>query len=192
MKSTKSWKVRDNNSRITISILSLFLLFIVILSICLFIFFKRYKVYQVKSKVMENTFFKGETVLLDKSAFTDSPIKRNELVVYDRVSMIYIGRIIGLPGDTVEIKNKTVYINGDSLKESSTVKHNEKINLGPEPIINSKGPIIISKDVYLLLYDYRNIRGIATPIGIPRKSIIGKPSLIIWSNDFSRIGKIPK
>ncbi|MCL2497581.1 MAG: signal peptidase I [Symbiobacteriaceae bacterium] len=61
-----------------------------------------------------------ERILVDKFTRRFTPIKRGEIVVFpcpDTPEELYVKRVIGLPGETVEIKETKVFINGELLDE---------------------------------------------------------------------------
>lgn len=64
----------------------------------------------------------GDRLIIDKVSFKLNGIKRGDIVVFhappaSRLDEVMIKRVIGLPGETVSIKNGTVYINGTPLDE---------------------------------------------------------------------------
>lgn len=92
------------------------------LSICLFIgsiavFFYFYSISRVPTSSMSNTILQNEQILSEKH-FKD--IKRGDIFIFkfpkDR-SVQYAKRIVGLPGEKIEIKDQQVYINGHALPE---------------------------------------------------------------------------
>jgi len=71
---------------------------------------------------MENTIMKGDRLMGFRLAYLFSDPKRGDVVMFDfpdDESLLYVKRIIGLPGETVEIRDGKIYINGSTkpLKE---------------------------------------------------------------------------
>lgn len=68
---------------------------------------------------MEPVVYNGESVLINRVAYNMSSPKRGDIIVFkpngNKNSHLYIKRVIGLPGETVQIYNGHVYINGDIL-----------------------------------------------------------------------------
>jgi signal peptidase I len=95
----------------------------------------------------------------------------------------YIKRVIGLPGEKVEIKNGLVFINGNPLDESSY--------LSQKLFTDEKGfhEIILEKDQYFVLGDNRISSSDSRVWGVvPRDKIIGKVFVRIWP--FTAMAKI--
>lgn len=107
--------------------------------------------YSMVSISMENTILAGETVYVNKNAYENDIPERYDVVMFrnpDDVNEKNIGRLIGLPGETVVIKNGKVYIddNEDQLDDSFC----------PEDAIGDFGPYKVPDDSYFILGDNRN------------------------------------
>lgn len=102
------------------------------------------------------------------------PPKRGEIIVADlppNPSQEIIKRIIGLPGEVVEIKMGKVYINGVPLKEPYLV----------ESTLYEMPPLTIPQDHYFILGDNRNISSDSHSWGtLPYNNIVGKAWLSYW------------
>ncbi len=68
---------------------------------------------------MEPNFHTGEYIIVDKISYKFSPPKRGEVVVFDPLESpdSYIKRIIGLPGESVKISNRSIYVDNKKLDE---------------------------------------------------------------------------
>jgi signal peptidase I len=95
----------------------------------------------------------------------------------------FIKRVIGLPGDQVEVKKKQVYINGKPLRE----KYIE------EAPAYEFGPVTVPKNSYLVLGDNRNNSCDSHYWGyVPRDNIIGKAIVRFWPlNHMGELGEGP-
>lgn len=106
---------------------------------------------QIPTESMENTIMTGDRIIGNRLAYkTDIP-KRYDIIIFqypDDESVLYIKRIIGLPGDTVYISNGKVYINNspDPLDDSFT----------PEVPLGDFGPYMVPGNSYFVLGDNRN------------------------------------
>lgn len=136
---------------------------------------------------MEPNIHDGDYFVLNKVSYRFTEPERFDIVVfpYNHGQSNYIKRIIGLPGETIELKREgesfTIYINGEELEE----------HFGKEPIEypgNQTFPLVIPEDEYFVMGDNRNdssdsrYQDVGT---IPRSEIIGKAGLRVWPlNDF--------
>ena len=141
---------------------------------------------QVSGSSMETTLSDGDNLLVDKITYRISEPKRFDIIVfpfqYD-TDTYYIKRIIGMPGETVQIDyDGNIYINGSLLEES----------YGREVIQNpgrAAEPITLGKDEYFVMGDNRNNSSDSRDpsVGnIHRKDIIGRAWVRIWP--FSKFG----
>lgn len=99
------------------------LLTILLISIMYYIITENneYVVVEIVGNSMYPTFKDGEIVEYSKS-FKRSDIKRNDIVVFDNKDfsdLLLIKRVIGIPGDYIEIKDNILYLNGDVYKTES-------------------------------------------------------------------------
>lgn len=91
----------------------------------------------------------------------------------------FIKRVIGLPGDTVEVKNRQVYVNKQPLRE-------KYIDDAPE---YEFGPVTVPAGKYLVLGDNRNNSCDGHYWGfVPRENIIGKAVVRFWP--LNRVGEL--
>lgn len=102
---------------------------------------------------MQNSIANGDTVLINRMAYCVSGPKRNAIVAFEpsglESSKIYVKRVIGLPGETIQIKNGKVYINGNVLENDIS----EDNILTPGIASNE---IKLGSDEYFVLGDNRN------------------------------------
>lgn len=94
--------------------------FIIALVIALLIKAVIFEPTQVLGQSMENTLFTGDRVIVNKLTLRFNPIKRKDIIVmhYKPTKEDYIKRVIGLPGETVQLIDGSFYINGDKIEEN--------------------------------------------------------------------------
>jgi len=125
---------------------------------------------------MQPTFWTGERVFTEKISYMFRDPKRYEVVVarYYPDSDQVIKRIIGVPGDTVEIRNGIIYINDAQLDESAY--WNDIISYyGEMP------PVIVPEKHVFLIGDNRNNSYDGREVGpTPYEQIVGHVAFRIW------------
>jgi signal peptidase I len=140
----------------------------------------------VDGSYMENTLHDGEQLYVEKLSYRFDALNRFDIIVfypYGRENEeYYVKRIIGLPGETVQIKGSDIYINGEILKE----------NYGKEPIRDpgrAAEPITLGKDEYFVLGDNRNVSkdSRSNEVGNVKKENIGG-RVILRILPFSKFG----
>lgn len=129
---------------------------------------------------MENTLYTNDCLIIDKFTYHFSDPKRFDIVVFPvKNEDDYIKRIIGLPGETVQIINGYVYINGRQLDEN--IEHEAMLESGL-----ASTPIVLNADEYFVLGDNRNhsTDSRADSVGmVKRDDIIGKAILRFYPLD---------
>ena len=156
-------------------------------------------VFVINTFVVQRTMVSGDSMypylhnkdqlMMDKLSYRFHDPERFDIVVFpvvrDGKEEYYIKRVIGLPGETIQIIGDTIYINGKVLKE----------HYGLEPMVSggiAEKPIKLGKDEFFVLGDNRN-DSIDSRDGesvgvVKRKNIDGHAILRIYP--FSRFGKI--
>jgi signal peptidase I len=99
---------------------------------------------------MSPTLDAGDEVLVNRFIYKLSDPKPNDLVVFypngNQKSHCYIKRVIGVPGDTVQIKNGTVYVNGEPFEEKIETEYIENAELASEEITLQSGEFFVLGD----------------------------------------------
>lgn len=139
----------------------------------------------VEGESMETTLSDGDNLIVDKLTYRFNDPERFDIIVFPfqyQEDTYYIKRIIGLPGETVQIDEKgNIYINGEILQES----YGREI-IFPENVGIAINPIVLGEDEYFVMGDNRNNSSDSrTEIvgNIHRDDIIGKAWLRIWPFD---------
>jgi signal peptidase I len=145
--------------------------------LALVIFFGARAVFQtfvVLQSSMKPSFHEGERVLVNKAVYFFGEPKRGDVVIFKAPNGQqddFIKRVIGLPGDSIEVKDRAVYVNGSKL--------NEPYIQNPPGYTLAKREV--PKDSYFVLGDNRNISNDShNGWFLPRENIIGKAWLITW------------
>lgn len=160
-------KVEDKNKPLSKKILSgitELLLYIVIAVVCIFVI-PKYVIQrtEVSGPSMESTLHDKDSIMVEKVSYRFGNPSRFDIIVFyhffdednqdkkdENAYDLYVKRIIGLPGETVQIVGETILINGKPLEE----------NYGKDPI-NYQGvaeePIVLGEDEYFVLGDNREV-----------------------------------
>ena len=143
---------------------------------------------EVDGSSMETTLSDGDNLIVDKISYRFRDPARFDIIVFPfqyEEDTYYIKRIIGLPGETVQIDQQGyIYINGEILTES----YGKEI-IRPENIGRAVEPVTLGEDEYFVMGDNRNNSSDSrTEIvgNIHRKDIIGRAWLRIWP--FAKFG----
>lgn len=137
---------------------------------------------EVEGESMEPTLSNGDNLIVEKISYRFNDPKRFDIIVFPfqyKEDTYYIKRIIGLPGETVQIDGKgNIYINGELLQENYGREIIEPQNIGI-----AANPILLGEDEYFVMGDNRNNSSDSrTEIvgNIHRDDIIGKAWVRIW------------
>lgn len=140
---------------------------------------------EVSGSSMEPTLTDGDNLIVDKISYRFNEPERFDIIVFPfqyQEDTYYIKRIIGLPGETVQIDEAgVIYINGEVLQESygREIISADKIGIAAEPIT-------LGADEYFVLGDNRNHSSdsrIPEVGNIKKDQIIGRAWLRIWPFD---------
>ena len=189
MKKNKS-KFREYSEAIIVAVL-----------LALFIRVEVVEAFRIPSGSMQPTLLIGDHLLVSKSAygvklpFTDrvlAPVgepRRGDVVVFrfPGASDPLIKRVIGLPGETIALRDKMVYINGKKL-DDPWGRHADLRTLPPG--VSSRdyfGPVTVPRNQYFVMgdnrdqsYDSRLWNGGRGGF-VPRRDILGRAVFIHWS-----------
>jgi signal peptidase I len=137
--------------------------------------------FRIEGDSMEPNLHNGEYVLIDKISYLLHPPERGDVVVFTPPNneRDYIKRVIGLPGDTVEVKGGQVYVNGDVLDEPYL-----------KNLIHTDTPArVVEAGRYFVMGDNRNNSSDSRAFGtITPQSIVGRAWLVYWPpSDWSTV-----
>ncbi|MGE5557925.1 MAG: signal peptidase I [Bacillota bacterium] len=164
---------RENLESIAIAITFTVFVMIFVLQACM-----------VDGHSMEPTLHDRERLFVDKITYQILPLKTGDIVVFHpplETKNRFIKRVIGTPGNYVEIKNGDVYINGKPLHEPYLKDQ--------DFLPGNYASQVIPADKYLVLGDNRNNSNDGRWFGlIGKKAIVGRAVFVFWP--FSRMGFI--
>lgn len=104
----------------------------------------------VEGSSMETALADGDQIIVEKISYYFHDPQRYDIIVFSNQERVnYIKRIIGLPGETVQIAEGIIFINGEALLESYGSEWMEDSGLAAEEIL-------LGEDEYFVLGDNRN------------------------------------
>lgn len=137
---------------------------------------------EVDGQSMEPMLSDGDNLIVDKLTYRFRDPQRFDIIVFPfkyKEDTFYIKRIIGLPGETVQIDQEgNIYIDGEILEES----YGREI-IQPNTVGIASEPIVLGEDEYFVLGDNRNnsMDSRTEIVGnIKREDIIGRAWVRIW------------
>lgn len=187
----------------------------ILIAILLALFIRSFVVqaFKIPSGSMKPTLQIGDHILVNKFTygvdlpFTDITIipggrpERGDIIVFEypvEPDKDFIKRVIGVPGDVVEIKNKDVYVNGERLEQGYTMHTENHIIPGEKTERDNFGPVTVPENEYFVLGDNRDNSYDSRFWGFVEDGALkGEAFIIYWSWDkerfwprWSRLGKI--
>lgn len=130
--------------------------------------------FEIPSASMQPTLRPGDQVLVDKLAYRVGAPARDDLVAFrlggDTVAL---KRIVGLPGDRVEIRDGVLFVN-DRARHESYVDHSRVDSV-------YFGPVTVGEQEYFVLGDNRGDSRDSRDYGaVPRSALIGRVAVRLW------------
>jgi signal peptidase I len=180
----------------------------IVIAVILALFVRTWVVqaFKIPTGSMENNLLIGDHLLVNKFVFGPTPlaigravlpvrpIARGDIVVFkypDEPDRDFIKRVIGLPGETIELKNKKVHVNGQPLEEPYvhflTPPSNEYQEVTSFDLRERFGPVTVPPNQYFVMGDNRDNSQDSRYWGfLPRHYVKGKALVIYWSYESGR------
>jgi signal peptidase I len=152
--------------------------------------------YKVQQSSMETTLLPDQYVLVDKLTPRWSPYVRGDIVVFDPPATFsagngvpFIKRIIGLPGDRVELRDGKVFVNGLELNEPYIFQDNG-VHQTTDPTVGGASEWLVPDGDLLVMGDHRRDSSDSRVFGpIEISKVIGRAWLRYWP--FDTFGILP-
>ena len=140
---------------------------------------------------METTLFGDDRVLVNKLAYRLGDPERGDVVVFDRITMNgdtiqhddLIKRVIGLPGETIELRDCVVFVNGSALAEPwiDPILTDKTIDATTRCGTPDVSPTTVGDDQVYLVGDNRPLSFDSRMFGpVDASVIVGKAVVVIW------------
>lgn len=156
--------------------------------------------YKIPSGAMTPTLLIGDQILVDKHIYKKQGPARRDIVIFPypvKPEQDFIKRIVALGGDTIEVKEKQIYLNGELLNEPYAVHADPNIFPAEKNQRDFYGPVTVPKDSVFVMGDNRDNAYDSRFWGFVKKDTIkAKIINLYWSWDkeegevrWGRIGK---
>lgn len=141
--------------------------------------------FQIPSGAMLPTLVPGDHILVNKRAYWDTTPQRGDVVVFrfpENEAKLFVKRIIGIPGDVVEVRDQSIYLNGAPFPETY-IQHTDKNILADNPRDNVRATTV-PPNSYFVLGDNRESSLDSRFWGyVAKDKILGKAESIYFSID---------
>ena len=158
--------------------------------------------FKIPTGSMENNLLIGDHLLVNKFVFAPTltglerailpidPLRRGDIIVFkypEEPERDFIKRVIGLPGETIEVRNKKVYVNGEPLDEPYVhfifpPDENGAAASPGDPSRPDYGPVTVPPDFFFMMGDNRDNSQDSRYWGfLPRSYVKGKALFVYFS-----------
>jgi signal peptidase I len=180
----------------------------IVIAVILALFVRTWVVqaFKIPTGSMENNLLIGDHLLVNKFVFGPTPlaigravlpvrsIRRGDIIVFkypDQPDRDFIKRVIGLPGETLEMRHKKVYVNGQPLDEPYvhflSPPSSEYQEVTSTDVLENFKPVTVPPDSYFVMGDNRDNSQDSRYWGfLPRSYVKGRALLIYWSYESGR------
>jgi signal peptidase I len=170
--------------------------------------------FYIPSESMENTLLIGDALFVNKMIYGTSipftgkkilalsKVSREDIIVFESPEdskIDFVKRVVGLPGDTIEIREKQLFINNKPINQSYAVNKDKLVikASGSSSTRDFYGPVTVPQGSYFMMGDNRDFSYDSRFWGfLDEKNIKGKAMFIYFSKEkgrflprFARLGK---
>ena len=162
-------------------------------SVFLVIYLFLFRPFQVSGSSMYPNFEDREYVLTNIIGKHFSDPKRGDVIVFQsptETDKDFIKRVIGLPEDTVMLKEGDIYINGQKIDQSTFLSNDVKTFSGA--FLKEAQPVVIPADEYVVMGDNRGNSSDSREWGFVKKGeIVGQTFFVYWPPNQAKIIQNP-
>lgn len=160
---------------------------VVALSIFLVVYLFFMQPHQVNGQSMEPTMMSGEYVLTDKVSYQTGMPRRGDVVVFHAPEAAgcaagtgcdFIKRVMALPGDTIMIKDESIYVNGEQVQEPYLPPD---FTTPAGAFTRGEREILLGEDEYFMVGDNRSYSSDSRAWGpVSKSAIVGRAFFRYW------------
>lgn len=156
-----------------------------------------FKTFYIPSASMEKTLligdhlfvnrfiFGAETSQLEKALFPLRDVQRGDIVIFrspERPTVDMVKRCVGIPGDTIRVTGKTLFVNGEPAEESGFAVHDRRRSRAGRRSRDDFGPYVVPPAHYFCMGDNRDHSYDSRFWGpVPAHFVKGRAFLVYWS-----------
>jgi len=142
-----------------------------------------FRSFEVPSTAMEPTIQRGDRIVTDTFEFRSRRPRRPDVIIFKRDGIFFLKRVIGIDGETVEVRDKSVFVNGTLLNESY-IQHTQG-NISGNVWMDRFGPTTVPAGKYFVMGDNRDVSldSRSPDFGLVEESTIIGKALYIYSSD---------
>lgn len=136
---------------------------------------------------MKNTLLEDDRILVSKPQYYLRPPRHGEIIVFwfEEEDKHFIKRVIGVPGDRVEMVRKKLYVNNVPQVEPYVIHNDPSV----DPTRDDVRPLTVPKDRYFVMGDNRDFSKDSRYWGyVKKEDIVGRAFYIYWPP--ARMGKV--
>jgi signal peptidase I len=141
--------------------------------------------YMIPSGSMLETLQEGDRILVNKLSYKFGEPEHGDVAVFEyplQPNMTFIKRVIGLPGDTIQIVDRKIIRNGETLDEPYVAEHRFRHFMNP--MVDSVPQFTIPQGMYLMMGDNRDGSDDGRYWGfIPKAAFKGKAVVVYFSKE---------
>ncbi len=141
--------------------------------------------FEISNVMMVPTLLPGDQVILHRAAYQAVTPQRGDVILYrypDEEGKLFVHRVVGLPGDRIEIRRQVLSVNDEPVSEPYARHTDPSMERGN--VRDHLGPIIVPPDAYFLLGDNREESVDSRFLGpISQGAILGQVVFLYWSVD---------
>jgi len=145
----------------------------------------RSHLFEVSSAAMVPAFLPGDHVIVNQAAYHAGRPRRGDVVVFrypDDAGQLFLHRVIGVPGDRIEIRDQVVSVNGQAVAEPYVQHTDTSIMVGN--VRDHLGPVTVPPGSYFVMGDNRENSLDSRFLGsVSQEHILGRVVFIYWSVD---------
>lgn len=143
---------------------------------------------QIGDHILVNKFIYGVRVpFLNYTVIPVEEPKRGDIIVFEypvETDKDFIKRVVGIPGDVVQVKNKKVFVNNEPLNHDPGVYSDPHVIPGQINPRDNFGPVTVPKGKYFVMGDNRDNSYDSRFWGfVDESDVLGKALIIYWSWD---------